>query len=153
MGRPPAMAGGHSQTRQPIHSQMFLTRTRLLTLALFAGVATPAPVTSASKNTSRLTLGGRLQVQYAGLSTDIDDADDPASNNTFAYWANAGMTGAFPGGGAVDKARESYPGGAYHFLGNDLKLQMGYVHGRAEDALSGADAVVRGLRSQLQLQF
>ncbi|MGH8020280.1 MAG: porin [Opitutaceae bacterium] len=60
-----------------------------------------------------------------------------------------------PSGGVMDKLSELYFGGNYYFLENDLKLQMGYVHGRTKDALSGesAEATTHGLRSQVQLQF
>lgn len=44
-----------------------------------------APVYAApgAKPVSKLSIGARLQVQYAGLSTDIDNAADPADTNHF----------------------------------------------------------------------
>lgn len=44
----------------------------------------PAVATSAGKYLNKLVISGRLQVQYAGLATDIDGTEaDPASTNHF----------------------------------------------------------------------
>lgn len=45
--------------------------------------ATPVSAVPGSKEATKLTLGARLQVQYAGLGTDIDGAPDPADTNHF----------------------------------------------------------------------
>lgn len=43
----------------------------------------PATATGGSNFTTRLRLSGRLQAQYAGLDTGIENAADPASTNHF----------------------------------------------------------------------
>lgn len=43
----------------------------------------PAIATGGSNYTTRLRISGRLQAQFAGLSTDIENASDPASTNHF----------------------------------------------------------------------
>lgn len=43
----------------------------------------PATATGGSNFTTRLRLSGRIQAQYAGLDTNIDNAADPASTNHF----------------------------------------------------------------------
>jgi phosphate-selective porin len=49
-----------------------------------AGASTPIMAVPGSKAVSKLSIGARVQVQYAGLSTDIDGtAADPASTNHF----------------------------------------------------------------------
>jgi len=63
-----------------------------------------------------------------------------------------------PSGGTHDKLRECFFGGNWYLRGNDLKLQVGYVHGESRDAVGGgsggvARAKVRGVRSQLQFNF
>lgn len=60
-----------------------------------------------------------------------------------------------PSGGTMDKLTEMYAGINYYILGNDLKFQLGYVYGKAEDTVTGgkAEAETTGVRSQLQLNF
>ena len=60
-----------------------------------------------------------------------------------------------PGGGTMDKLSEWFIGGNYYFRGNDLKLQLGYIHAESKDALAGgaAKATTDGVRSQMQLNF
>ncbi len=43
----------------------------------------PAVGTAGSNFATRLRVGGRLQVQYAGLNTDIENAGDPAATSHF----------------------------------------------------------------------
>lgn len=50
-----------------------------------------------------------------------------------------------------DNLTEYYLGLNYYFIGNDLKLQLGYVHGTADRG--GASESADGLRSQLQVNF
>ena len=50
-----------------------------------------------------------------------------------------------------DNLTEYYLGLNYYFVGNDLKLQLGYVHGTAERGNRSESA--DGLRSQLQVNF
>lgn len=45
--------------------------------------ATPVSAVPGAKPVSKLTLGARLQIQYAGLGTDIANAADPADTNHF----------------------------------------------------------------------
>lgn len=45
--------------------------------------ASPLSVVIGGKSTTKLSLGGRLQVQYDALSTDIDDAQDPSRLSHF----------------------------------------------------------------------
>jgi phosphate-selective porin len=60
-----------------------------------------------------------------------------------------------PSGGTMDKLSEWFIGGNYYFKGNDLKLQVGYIHAKSKDSLAGgsAGASADGVRSQLQLNF
>ena len=48
-----------------------------------ASAAVPVPAVPAAKSVTRLSLGGRLQGQFAGISTDIAGADDPAATQHF----------------------------------------------------------------------
>jgi len=50
-----------------------------------------------------------------------------------------------------DNLSEYFLGLNYYFLGNDLKLQFGYVHGTAERG--GAKESAEGARSQMQVNF
>ena len=50
-----------------------------------------------------------------------------------------------------DTLTEYYLGLNYYFIGNDMKLQLGYVHGTANRGNASASA--DGLRSQLQVNF
>jgi phosphate-selective porin len=60
-----------------------------------------------------------------------------------------------PGGGSMDKLSEWYIGGNYYLRGNDLKIQLGYIHAQTEDGLTGGPAKAKadGVRSQVQLNF
>jgi hypothetical protein len=52
-------------------------------LARDVALATPVMAVPGAKPVSKLSLGARLQIQYAGLSTDIANAADPADTNHF----------------------------------------------------------------------
>jgi hypothetical protein len=52
-------------------------------LARDTALATPVMAVPGAKAVSKLSVGARLQVQYAGLSTDIANAADPADTNHF----------------------------------------------------------------------
>ncbi|HTB81117.1 MAG TPA: porin [Opitutaceae bacterium] len=61
-----------------------------------------------------------------------------------------------PSGGTMDKMSEWYVGGNWYIRGNDLKLQLGYIHAESKDSVTGASgpkATADGVRSQLQLNF
>ena len=60
-----------------------------------------------------------------------------------------------PSGGTMDKITDYFIGVNYCFLGNDLKIQAGYVYAEAEDTVTGtpAKATSSGFRSQMQIQF
>jgi hypothetical protein len=60
-----------------------------------------------------------------------------------------------PGGGTMDKLSEWFIGGNYYIRGNDVKLQLGYIHGESKDKVTGgsAKATVDGVRSQMQINF
>ena len=60
-----------------------------------------------------------------------------------------------PSGGTMNKADEWYFGGNYYFRGNDVKLQLGYVHAQSRDTVTGgtANAKTDGVRSQMQVNF
>ncbi|MCU0791291.1 MAG: OprO/OprP family phosphate-selective porin [Opitutaceae bacterium] len=63
-----------------------LERKGVLTAEEAAGLATPAPppaVFPLGKNVSKLSIGGRIQVQFASLSGEVDSADDPATQTHF----------------------------------------------------------------------
>lgn len=60
-----------------------------------------------------------------------------------------------PSGGTMDKMSEWYIGGNYFFRGNDVKLQLGYIHAESKDTVAGgpAKASTDGVRSQMQINF
>jgi phosphate-selective porin len=62
---------------------------------------------------------------------------------------------AAPGGGTMNKLNEWYAGGSWYILGNDVKLQAGYIHAETRDTVAGAPAKAKsdGIRSQLLLNF
>ncbi len=60
-----------------------------------------------------------------------------------------------PSGGTMEKMSEWFIGGNWYFRGNDVKLQLGYIHGEAKDTVTGATAkaTTDGMRSQMQINF
>jgi phosphate-selective porin len=50
---------------------------------------------------------------------------------------------------------EWYLGGNWYIKGNDVKLQLGYIHSESKDTVSGAAATAKadGIRSQMQVNF
>ena len=60
-----------------------------------------------------------------------------------------------PSGGTMDKLTDYFIGVNYCFLGNDLKIQAGYVYGETKDTVTGgtAKATTSGVRTQMQVQF
>ncbi len=60
-----------------------------------------------------------------------------------------------PSGGTMDKMTEWYFGGTYYIKGNDVKLQVGYIHSESKDTVAGAFAEAKsdGVRSQMQVNF
>lgn len=60
-----------------------------------------------------------------------------------------------PSGGTMDKVTDYFIGANYYILGNDLKIQAGYVYAEAKDTITGgsAKATSSGFRSQMQIQF
>lgn len=60
-----------------------------------------------------------------------------------------------PSGGTMDKLSEIFVGANWYIMGNDLKLQAGYVYGKSEDTVAGgsAEAEAQGFRSQFQVNF
>ena len=60
-----------------------------------------------------------------------------------------------PSGGTMDKMSEWYVGANYLFRGNDVKLQVGYIHAESKDTVTGAAAKAKtdGVRSQMQVNF
>jgi hypothetical protein len=60
-----------------------------------------------------------------------------------------------PSGGTMDKMSEWYVGGNWYIKGNDVKLQLGYIHSESKDAVTGAPAKAKadGVRSQMQVNF
>jgi hypothetical protein len=60
-----------------------------------------------------------------------------------------------PSGGTMDKMSEWYFGGNWYIRGNDVKLQLGYIHAESKDTVAGAPAkaVADGVRSQMQVNF
>lgn len=60
-----------------------------------------------------------------------------------------------PSGGTMDKLTEWFAGVNWYLRGNDVKWQIGYIHGESKDAVTGgaAKAKTDGVRSQLQLNF
>lgn len=60
-----------------------LTADEAKSVEVEAKKSAPVYAVPGAKPVSKLSIGARLQVQYAGLSTDIANADDPASTNHF----------------------------------------------------------------------
>jgi hypothetical protein len=60
-----------------------------------------------------------------------------------------------PSAGTMNAFTEWYAGANWYLRGNDLKFQLGAVHGSARDPTSGApgEAKTIGVRSQMQIQF
>jgi phosphate-selective porin len=60
-----------------------------------------------------------------------------------------------PSGGTMDKMSEWYLGGNWYIKGNDVKLQLGYIHSESKDTVTGAAAKAKadGVRSQMQVNF
>ena len=60
-----------------------------------------------------------------------------------------------PSGGTMDKMSEWYLGGNWYIMGNDVKLQLGYIHSESKDTVTGAAAKAKadGVRSQMQVNF
>lgn len=60
-----------------------------------------------------------------------------------------------PSGGTMDKLTEWFGGINYYFRGNDVKWQIGYIHGESKDTITGgtAKANTSGVRSQMQVNF
>lgn len=60
-----------------------------------------------------------------------------------------------PSGGTMNKLTEWFIGGNYYIRGNDLKLQLGFIHAETKGSLTGTSAKAKseGVRSQLQLNF
>ncbi len=68
-------------------------------------------------------------------------------------------------GGTMNKMSELYVGGNWYIEGNDVKLQLGYIHGEGKDAIlpAAANGVIAtgaaikastdGVRSQIQVNF
>jgi hypothetical protein len=60
-----------------------------------------------------------------------------------------------PSGGTMDKLTEWFAGVNFYLRGNDVKWQLGYIHGESKDTVTGAAAKAKtdGVRSQMQLNF
>ena len=60
-----------------------------------------------------------------------------------------------PSGGTMDTMNEWFAGVNYYIRGNDVKFQVGYIHGRSDDTVSGgsASASTDGVRSMMQFNF
>lgn len=60
-----------------------------------------------------------------------------------------------PSGGTMDKLTEWFAGINYYIRGNDVKWQIGYIHGESKDTVTGgsAKATTDGIRSMMQLNF
>jgi hypothetical protein len=60
-----------------------------------------------------------------------------------------------PSGGTMDTMSEWFGGVNYYIRGNDVKLQLGVMHGEANDTVFGAPAkaTTQGVRSQMQVNF
>ena len=60
-----------------------------------------------------------------------------------------------PSGGTMRNMNEWYYGLSYYFRGNDVKLQLGYIHAESDTAVTGAAASAKsdGVRSQMQVNF
>lgn len=60
-----------------------------------------------------------------------------------------------PVGGTMNTMFEWFAGANWYVNGNDLKLQLGYVHGESKNTVTGgrAKATTDGVRSLIQLQF
>lgn len=126
---------------------------------------------------------GRFQVAAEYLAADVERGVSATRDATpWGYWVQPSflvtdkleLTGRYsyldsdgrgvnlsdgvrssPSGGTMDKLTETYLGLTYFLKGNDLKFQLGYVHGRSKDTITGgaAKAETNGVRSQMQLNF
>ena len=60
-----------------------------------------------------------------------------------------------PSGGTMDTMMEWFFGFNYYIRGNDVKWQIGYIHGESNDTVTGASAKAStdGVRSMMQVNF
>lgn len=60
-----------------------------------------------------------------------------------------------PSRGTMDKMSEWFLGGNWYILGNDAKIQAGFIKADSDDTVTGgtAGASTQGFRSQVQVQF
>jgi polyhydroxyalkanoate synthesis regulator phasin len=66
-----------------------------------------------------------------------------------------------PSGGTMNELNEWFAGLNYYIRGNDVKWQIGYIHGESQDTVNSAGYVVKGtgkattdgIRSMMQLNF
>lgn len=60
-----------------------------------------------------------------------------------------------PSGGSMGKLTELFLGINYYICGNDVKWQLGYIHGESRGAIAGgkAKAITDGIRSMMQLNY
>ncbi|MBS0663391.1 MAG: porin [Verrucomicrobia bacterium] len=60
-----------------------------------------------------------------------------------------------PSGGTMNKLTEWFAGLNYYIRGNDVKWQVGYIHGESKDTVTGGPAKAKsdGIRSMMQLNF
>ncbi|HVT71676.1 MAG TPA: porin [Lacunisphaera sp.] len=60
-----------------------------------------------------------------------------------------------PSGGTMDKLSEYFAGLNFYLRGNDVKWQIGYIHGESKNTVTGgnAKATTDGVRSMMQVNF
>ncbi len=79
----PAMAQESAAILNALVRKGILTQAEAAEVAAEAARDQPVRAAPASSQATRLTVAGRIQAQYAGLDTSIDNASDPASVDHF----------------------------------------------------------------------
>ena len=82
--------------------------------------------------------------ERADLIARADDGADGGQHAVRGVDLADGIRSA-PGGGTMDKMSEWFVGGNYYFKGDNVKLQLGYIHGESKDTVTGGAVANMGL--------
>jgi len=108
--------------------------------------AIPVVAVPGARPVTRLSVGGRLQIQYAGLSTDIaNTANDPATTNHFFlrriyFGARASLGPKWSANMTYDFARDGFDAALVQWKDGDISVDVGLrkVNLGYEERTSGA---------------
>ncbi len=114
--------------------------------ALVKQASAPAPVSAAGRSTTRLTLGGRVQVQAVAFSSEHDTGSDPADRmhllvRRVYLTARAELGPAWEAGFIYDIVNDCFDQASVRRKGEDFDLEAGFrlvALGREQNTSSGA---------------